>query len=182
MLVSLYRNLHTIPYNEWVLCLYRLIVIYTQYPIMTKQKQAFRTFFKCIKNKKLKYWNLHNCSDPLLNALLNPLWQRLQPWVFLDMTHTCIWVVSPILLCRSSQDLSGWMGSVAAQLFAEMFNQVQVRALATQGHSETCPKQLLWCLGCVLRVIVLFEGEPSLQSEAPIRFSSRISPYFALLI
>jgi hypothetical protein len=29
----------------------------------------------------------------------------------------------------------------------------------------TVPKQLLCCLGCVLRIIVLLEGEPSTQSE-----------------
>ena len=51
------------------------------------------------------------------------------------------------------------MGSVAARLFSglsEMFDRVQVRALAGP---------LLHCLGCVLRVVVLLEGEPSPQSE-----------------
>ena len=39
--------------------------------------------------------------------------------------------------------------------------------LATQGHSKTCSQasSALSCLGCVLRVIVLLEGEPSPQSE-----------------
>uniref|UniRef100_A0AAZ3QKP1 UDENN domain-containing protein n=1 Tax=Oncorhynchus tshawytscha TaxID=74940 RepID=A0AAZ3QKP1_ONCTS len=37
---------------------------------------------------------------------------------------------------------------------------------ATQEHSERLvPKPLLPCLGCVLRVVVLLEGEPSPQSE-----------------
>ena len=44
------------------------------------------------------------------------------------------------------------------------------------------PKPLLHCLDCVLRVVVLLEGEPSPQSEVLSRFSSRISLYFALFI
>ena len=55
--------------------------------------------------------HLHKYSYPLISTLLKHLWQRLQPRVFLDMTlqawHTCIWGVSPILLCRSSQAMSG---------------------------------------------------------------------------
>ena len=46
------------------------------------------------------------------------------------------------------------------QVSTEMFDRVQDRV--TQTHSQTC---LLRCLGCVLRVIVLLEGEPSPQSE-----------------
>ena len=61
-------------------------------------------------------------SDPLLSTLLKYLWQRFQPQVFLgnmlQAWHTCILGVSPILLCRSYLVLSGWMGSVAAQLFS----------------------------------------------------------------
>ena len=71
--------------------------IYTQYPIMTKQKQVF--------TKELSH--LHKYSYPLLSTLLKHLWQRLQPRVFLGMTqhvwHTFICGVSPIILCRSSQ-------------------------------------------------------------------------------
>ena len=48
-----------------------------------------------------------------------------------------------------------------------MFDRVQVRALA--GPLKDIPrlvlKLLLRCLGCVLRVIVLLEGEPSPQVE-----------------
>jgi hypothetical protein len=58
--------------------------------------------------------NLHKYLDPLLSTLLKHLWQRLKHWVFLGMTleawYNCIWRVSPILLCRSSQALSGWDG------------------------------------------------------------------------
>ena len=62
------------------------------------------------------------------------------------------------------------MGSVAAQLFKvspEMFDQVQIRALVgpLKDIQRRVPKPLLHCLGCVLSVIVLLEGEPSPQSE-----------------
>ena len=103
------------------------------------------------------------------------LWQRLQPQAFLGVTlqtwHTCIWVLSPIIHCRSSQTLSGWMGIVAAQIFSGFSRDVRLGSSpgfgwATQGHSETSvQKPLLHCLGCVLRVVVLLEGEPSPQSE-----------------
>ena len=44
-----------------------------------------------------------------------------------------------------------------------MFNQVQVRAL--KDIQRLIPKPLLRCLGCVLRVVVLLDGEHSPQSE-----------------
>ena len=106
-------------------------------------------------------------SDPLLSTLLKHLWQRLQPWVFLGKMlkawHTCIWGVSPILLCRFCQVLSGWMGSVVSQLFSgfsEMLDWVQVRALAgpLKDIQRLVLKPLLCWLGCVLRVIVLLES------------------------
>ena len=48
-----------------------------------------------------------------------------------------------------------------------MFDQVQVRALAgpLKDIQRLVPKPLLRCLGCVLRVVVLLEGEPSSQSK-----------------
>ena len=36
---------------------------------------------------------------------------------------------------------------------------------ATQGHCETCPEATTACPGCVLRVVVLLEGEHLPQSE-----------------
>ena len=88
--------------------------------------------------------------------------------MMLQAWHTCIWGVSPILLCRSSQALSGWMGSVAAQLLSpEMFDRVQVRAPAgpLNDIQRLVPKQHMRCIGCVLRVIVLLEGESSPHSD-----------------
>ena len=48
-----------------------------------------------------------------------------------------------------------------------MLDRVQVRALAgrLKDIQRLVPQPLLHCLGCVLRVVVLFEGEPLLQSE-----------------
>jgi hypothetical protein len=47
-----------------------------------------------------------------------------------------------------------------------MFDRVQLRALAGKFKDiqRLVPKPLLRCLGCVLRVAVLLEGEPSLQA------------------
>ena len=65
------------------------------------------------------------------------------------------------------------MGSVAAQLFSGLSRDVRSdsspgSSWATQGHSEnvwpTPAIQLLRCIGSVLRVVVLLEGEPSPQS------------------
>ena len=53
------------------------------------------------------------------------------------------------------------------QVSPEMFNQVQVWALAgpLKDIHRLVTKPLLRCLGCVLRVVVLLEGEPSPLSE-----------------
>ena len=64
-----------------------------------------------------------------------------------------------------------------------MFDRVQVRALA--GPLKDIERPLLRSLGCVFRVVVMLEGEPSPQSEV-LRlwsgFSSRITLYFAPFI
>ena len=53
------------------------------------------------------------------------------------------------------------------QVSPEMFDRVQVRALAgpLKDIQRLVLKPLLCCLGCVLRVIVLLKGEPLTQSE-----------------
>ncbi|XP_070972480.1 calmin-like isoform X2 [Oncorhynchus clarkii lewisi] len=65
---------------------------------------------------------------------------------------------------RFSQALSIWMGSVPAQLFSGL-SRVRALAWPLKDIERLFPKPLLHCLGCVLRVIVLLEGEPSPQSE-----------------
>ena len=53
------------------------------------------------------------------------------------------------------------------QFSREMFDRVQVWALAgpLKDIQSLVPKPLLRCLGCVLRVVLLLEGEPWAQSE-----------------
>ena len=53
------------------------------------------------------------------------------------------------------------------QVTTEMFDWVQVWAMAgpLKDIQGLVPKPLLHCVGCVLRVVVLLEGEPSPQSE-----------------
>ena len=101
------------------------------------------------ENDKAKTYFFYISIQTLYSVLCwSTFWQRLQSWVFLGMTlqtwHICIWGGSPIL-CRSSQALSGWMGSVAAQLFSGLSRYVRSGSSpgpdwATQGHSETCPE------------------------------------------
>ena len=127
------------------------------------------------KKYKTEISYLNKYSDPLLpSTLLKHLWQRLQPQVFLGMTlqawHTCIWGVSPILLYRSSQTLSDWMGNIAAQLFSGHSRDVRSGSSLGSGWDPQDIQRLvlmplLHCLSCVLRVVVLLEGEPSPQSE-----------------
>ena len=114
--------------------------------------------------KITEIWHLYKYSDPLLSTLLKHLWQQLQLHVFLGMTlqawHTCIWGVSPILLCWSSEALSGWLHRYF-QVFPEMFDRVQVQALAgpLKDIQRLVLKPHLHCLGCVLRADVLLEGK-----------------------
>ena len=116
---------------------------------------------------------LPHYSDPLLSALLKHLWQRLQPRVFLGMTLqawlTCIWGVSPILLCRSSQ-----VGLDGERRCAAIFRSLQRCLIGFKsglwlGRSRTFRdfSQSHCCVvfGCVRRVAVLLEGEPLSQSE-----------------
>ena len=70
----------------------------------------------------------------------------------------------PLKLC-----LAGW-GTLLHSYFQvspEMYVPVQVWALAgpLKDIQRLVPKLLLCCLGCVLRGVVLLEGEPSPQSE-----------------
>ena len=60
------------------------------------------------------------------------------------------------------------MVSVAAQLYSDLSRHVrsgQVRALAgpLKDIQRRVPKPLLRCLGCLLTVVVLLEGEPVLS-------------------
>ena len=74
---------------------------------------------------------------------------------------------SPLQILSSSVRLDGECHCTAIFRSPEMFDRVQVRALAgpLKDIQGLVPKPLVHCIGCVLRVIVLLEGEPSPQSE-----------------
>ena len=139
---------------------------------MTKQKLFFRNVYKFMTKNKLKY-HIKISIQTLYSVLCWSTFGSDYSRVFLGMMpqawHTCIWGVSPILLCRSSQALSGWMGSVAAQLFSGLSRDQLGSSLGSgwplKDIQKLVLKPLLRCPGCVLRVVVLLEGEPSPQSE-----------------
>jgi hypothetical protein len=69
----------------------------------------------------------------------------------------------PLKLCQV-----GWGALLHYfQVSSEIFVRVQVWALAGpfKDIQRLVPNPLLCCLGCVYRVIVLLEGEPSPQSK-----------------
>ena len=70
----------------------------------------------------------------------------------------------PLKLCQAAWGalLQGYF-----QVSPEMFDWVQIWALAVplKDIQRLVLKPRLRCLGCVLRVIVLLEGEPSTQSK-----------------
>ena len=72
----------------------------------------------------------------------------------------------PLKLCQV-----GWGALLHSyfQVSPEMFDRVQVRALAEplKDIQRLVLKPLLCCLGCVFRVVVLLGDEPSPQSEVP---------------
>ena len=116
--------------------------------------------FSSLINKKntTEKWHLNKYSDPLFSTLLKHLWQRLQPRVFLGMTlqdwHTCIWEVSPIRLCGSSQALVRLNGK---SCYTDIFRSLQRCSIKFKsglwlGPSRTLRlvlKPLLHSLGCV---------------------------------
>jgi hypothetical protein len=111
--------------------------IYTQYPIMTKQKQAFRNVSKFMKNTKLKYhiyisiqtlysvlrWSTFG-SDYCLKSSWVWCWNLGTP-VFGEFLP--FFSADPLKLCQV-----GWGMSLHNyfQVSPEMFDQVQVRTLA----------------------------------------------------
>ena len=64
---------------------------------------------------------------------LRKVFRRLEAW------HTCILWGSSILLCISSQALSGWMWSIAAQLFSGLFRDVRLGSSPGSGWANQGP-------------------------------------------
>ena len=109
-------------------------------------------------------------SDPLQSTLLKHLWRQFQPHVFLDTTlqacHTCIWGVlqffsaDPLKFCQVGR------GALLHSYFQVSLEiQDRIHAGPLKDIQRLVPKPLLHCLGCVLRVFVLFEGESLPQSQ-----------------
>ena len=170
------------PYAKIVSIFFSLINLQS-IPHNDKMKTRFRYFCKCIKNEKLKV-----TSESLHSTYLKHLGQQLQLRVFLSMKqqalHMWIWGFSAILLRRSSQALSGWMGTIGRQQFSGLsrdvrFGSRQGSDWATQWQSQSCPSATPVC---VLRVIGLLQGEPSAPSKVRTtldEFSLTMSLYFA---
>ena len=74
---------------------------------------------------------------------------------------------SSLQILSSSVRLDGERRCTAIFRSLEMLDRVQVRALAgpLKDIQRLVLKPLLHCLGCVLMVVVLLEGEPLPQSE-----------------
>jgi hypothetical protein len=134
---------------------------------------------------------LHKYSDPLLCTLLKHIWQWLQPQAILGMTtqarHNCIWVASPILLCRSSQTMSGWECCCTAIFRSLQRCSIRFKSGLWLGHSMTF-RDLSWSHSCVFLAVCLgslscwkVNLHPSLRSwDLWSRFSSRISVLFSV--
>ena len=120
---------------------------------MTKPKQVFRHFWK---NKYHIYISVLTLYSVLCWSTFGSYYSFESSWVRHYKLGKPVFGVSPILLCRSSQALSGWIGSTAAQLFSGLSRDVGSSSSpgsgwATQGHSETCPEAtpvLSWLLFC----------------------------------
>ena len=87
----------------------------------------------------------------------------------INVSLSCVTVYCSSIYVHHSPKLSGWMGSVDAQLFSGFSRDVRSGISQNSGWAELIQrlvlKPLLRCVGCVLRVIVLLEVEPSPQSE-----------------
>ena len=139
---------------------------------MTKQKQIFFIFlliYIYFLNRKItlifRPFNQYFFEAPL--AVITTL--SLLGYDATSLAHLYLgsFSHSSIQTLSSSVRL---IGSIAAQLFQvspEMLDRVQVCALAgpLKDIQRLVLKPLQCCLGCVLRVVVLLEGEPSPQAE-----------------
>ena len=133
---------------------------------MTKQKQicgGLCSFLNLFLNITFTYvfrpFPQYFVEAPLavitaLSLLGTPVFREFLPFFFAD----------PLKLCQV-----GWGASLHrySQVSPEIIDWVQVRTLAgrLKDIQRLVPKPLLRCLGCVLRVIVLLDGEPLPLSE-----------------
>lgn len=106
--------------------------------------------FFCVKTNQTMGKNSNSSTDMDQNKQTMGVKMPLILW-----QHVHFQAVSHILLCRSSQAVLGWMGSVSAQPFSDLFRDVQVQALAglLKDFQRAVLKPLLCYLGYVLVVL-----------------------------
>ena len=97
--------------------------------------------------------HLHKYSDPLLSTLLKHLWQRLSVLGYdaTSLAHLYLGSFSH----SSLQILSSSVRLDREHRCTAIFRLGHSRTFRDLSQSHSCN-----CLGCVLRVVVLLEGEP----------------------
>ena len=141
---------------KWIKYMFFLINLHTHYPIMTKQKQVFRHFCICIKNK-------HKCSDPLIwdfdmRCILFPL-------IILEMFLQLHW--SPPVV--HSIDWT-WFGkahikSHSWQCVSKQKPSHEVEGIVHRASRQDCVDAQIW--GRVPKHFCIIEG---LQNQCPPSF------------
>ncbi len=144
------ESLHTPSFLRYVKLLYffpHINLHPTYHNDKAKQKKLIYHNFNFIANSlKRKHWknDIAQVFIPLSQNIVKALWQQLQPLVFLGMMqqalHICICCFFAILLFRSSQALSGWLGTISGQPFAGFSKDVRLvpspsSGWATRGRS-----------------------------------------------
>ena len=128
----------------------------SQYPIMTKNNLKYDILISIQTLYSVLFWNTFGSDYSLKSSwvwrykLGTPVFGEFLPFFSTD----------PLKLCQV-----GWGALLHSyfQVALEIFDWVQVWALAgpLKTIQRLVPKPLLRCLGCVLRVVILLEGEPS---------------------
>ena len=136
---------------------------------MMKQKHVFTNSFTFIKNKIIIFTSIQTLYSVLCWSTFGSDYSLESSWVWCHKLGTPVFgeylpfiSADPLKLCHV-----GWGALLHSyfQVSLEMLDRVQVQALAGPLRTFRDPKPLLHCLGCVLRVVFLLEGEPSPQSE-----------------
>ena len=162
---------------------------------MTKQKLFFWIICKCIKHLKIKYQiyiSIQTLYSVLCWSTFGSDYNLESSWVWHYKLGTPVfWGVSPNIFRRSSQALSGWMGSVAAQLFSGLSKDDRSGSSpgfgwSSQEHSETCPEAtpaLSWLCAKGSCPVGRWTFTPVWGPECSVAdFHSSISLYFTPLI
>ena len=144
--------------------------IYTQYPIVMKRKNRFLEMFSNLL-KINNYIIIQTLYSVLCCCTFGSDYSIESSWVWRYKFGLHVFgeflpffSADPLKFCQV-----GWGVLLHSyfQVSPEMFDWVQVQALAgpLKGIQRLISKPFLRCLGCVLRVVVLLEGEPLPHSE-----------------